>query len=164
MMVSFDADYKDIRARVAAVLFEHWQDEAPLNILHAEVEGVVPYVAGEFYKRELPGIIQLIDAIAAPIDLIFVDGYVSIDAKRKGLGAYLHEYLDRKIPVIGVAKNKFVGATTAIEVQRGSSQNPLQVTAAGIAVEVAARMVQQMHGSFRLPTLLKMTDQAARSW
>ena len=73
-----------------------------------------------------------------------------------------NEVLGRAVPVIGVAKTRFAGATVAREVCRGMSNTPLFVTAAGLAVEAAARNIQAMHGQFRLPTLLKRVDQLCR--
>ena len=57
-------------------------------------------------------------------------------AGRPGLGAMLYRALDERAGVVGVAKTSFAGATACVPVIRGSSQNPLYVSAAGIdAVE-----------------------------
>jgi deoxyribonuclease V len=47
-------------------------------------------------------------------------------------------------------------------VQRGHSRRPLYVSAAGIDAETAARYIQDMHGTYRLPTLLRRVDQLCR--
>jgi deoxyribonuclease V len=118
-----------------------------------------PYQPGRFYLRELPdirGVLALLD----PIDLLIVDGYVWLGAD-KGLGAHLHDALDGKVAVIGVAKTHYAGAT-ATEVIRGGSARPLYITAAGIDEATAAAHVAAMHGEHRIPTLLRRVDQLAR--
>ncbi len=164
MIACFDVDYRDPMACIGGVLFRNWTDEEPFLTYQDVVKNVEEYVPGQFYKRELPCIRQLLDAIAEPIDIIVVDGYTWLDADKKGLGAYLYEDLGRKIPVIGVAKNKYKKADYAIEVFRGDSQKPLYVSAAGIKAALAADYIRQMAGEFRNPTLLKMVDALARDW
>jgi deoxyribonuclease V len=48
-------------------------------------------------------------------------------------------------------------------VVRGRSARPLFVTAVGLAVTDAARLVQHMAGRFRLPDALRRADALARS-
>lgn len=45
---------------------------------------------------------------------------------------------------------------------RGTSTSPLFVTAVGIDPQVAADRVRDMHGPFRIPTLVKRADSLAR--
>jgi deoxyribonuclease V len=66
------------------------------------------------------------------------------------------------VPVIGVAKTPFRTATHAALVFRGRSARPLYVTAAGMTIADAARLVAAMAGSFRLPDALKRADRLAR--
>jgi deoxyribonuclease V len=47
-------------------------------------------------------------------------------------------------------------------VLRGGSARPLYVTAAGLSADEAARRVRDMHGPYRIPTLLKRVDQLCR--
>ena len=47
---------------------------------------------------------------------------------------------------------------------RGESKNPLFITSEGIAVDEAAKLIQSMHGEFRIPTMLKLVDQLSREW
>jgi deoxyribonuclease V len=79
---------------------------------------------------------------------------------RPGLGQHLYEYFDGTIPVIGVAKSRFKGAS-GIEVYRGKSTS-VYVTAAGIDPNIAAERIRMLHGAPRLPTLLKYVDFLAR--
>jgi len=119
-----------------------------------------PYRPGEFYLRELPPL-RAVCRGADRLALIVIDGYVDLDpAGRPGLGAYVHAEIGA--PVIGVAKTSYRGATHAARVLRGKSARPLFVTAAGMNVADAARMVRQMNGPFRLPDALRLADRLAR--
>ena len=125
------------------------------------MEGIAEYVPGEFYKRELPCIKNLYVKINEPnIDCIIVDGFVVLDDVGKlGLGGYLYEYLAQKIPVIGVAKTNFATLEKyKTAVLRGKSTRPLFITALGIDRELAAQNIANMHGEYRMPTLLQLLD------
>ena len=124
---------------------------------------VEPYVPGEFYRRELPCLLKVLDQLSERPEVVVIDGYVWLDASgRKGLGGHLFEALNKTVPVIGVAKTRFATATRAIEVLRGSSARPLFVTAAGIDQANAAKCIRRMHGESRIPTLLKRVDRLSR--
>ena len=112
------------------MVFGQWDDAVPLAEYTATFKGVEPYVPGQFFKRELPCLLAVLEKVREPIDQIVVDGFVSLGDK-PGLGFHLWEALDRKVAVIGVAKNHFRYATP-VEVVRGSSKRPLYVTAADI--------------------------------
>lgn len=66
------------------------------------------------------------------------------------------------MPVVGIAKTAFRGSPMAVAIQRPSSQRPLFVTSVGIELEEAAELVRQMHGPWRIPTLLGHADRLAR--
>jgi deoxyribonuclease V len=158
-----DAAYDQSQAQAACVIFKSWTDEKPKGLVTAGVASPESYEPGAFYKRELPVLLAVLGRVAEPIAAIVVDGYVWLDALGKlGLGARLHEALERKIPVIGVAKTQFQGDSWSAEVKRGTSQRPLYVTAAGMDVDEAASAIRSMHGKHRIPTLLRHVDQAAR--
>jgi deoxyribonuclease V len=125
-----------------------------------EVPEVAPYVPGAFYLRELPVLAALLEQVE-PVDLLVVDGYVDLDAAGSpGLGAHAHARF--RVPVVGVAKTAFHGATHAVPVVRGSARRPLYVTAAGLPLDDAAALVQAMAGTFRLPDALRRVDALAR--
>lgn len=159
MFACVDVQYSDAESVAGCVVFEHWSDASPAReIIHT---GPAPaeYKPGEFYLRELPSILAVVEKIGAKPSLVIVDGYVWLAPSKMGLGAYVHEALG--IPVIGVAKRAFQGATP-VEVFRGGSRRPLLVTAAGMAVMTAAQHIKKMHGPYRLPTLLKRADRLCR--
>ena len=162
MIAALDVQYdQDTSAAVAtAVVFEHWEGSGTVAEYTAGCNQIEEYVPGEFYKRELPCLLAVLEKIAEPLGAIVVDGYVSLGDK-PGLGMRLWEGLDGRMPVIGVGKTRFKGAN-AVEVFRGTSKVPLYVTAVGTAPEQAAANIVKMAGAHRVPTLLKRADQLAR--
>lgn len=118
------------------------------------------YRPGEFYLRELPAI-RAVCRHAGPFALIVVDGYVDLDpAGRPGLGTHVHAEFG--VPVIGVAKTAFRTATHAARIRRGQSARPLFITAAGMTIADAARLIEEMAGPFRIPDALREADRLAR--
>lgn len=161
MIACLDVDYRDDHAAVACLLFKNWTDEVETQQIIKRIDNVAPYVSGEFYKRELPCLLAVVEPITDVLDIIIIDGYVYLSADKKGLGGYLFDSLPRQIPIIGVAKTRFYEAPS-VAVMRGESQNPLFVTTAGIDTQTAGSHIAQMHGEFRLPTLLKKVDRLCR--
>jgi len=164
MIACVDVDYREDEAIAACVLFRAWTDESPAAEIVERIGGIAPYEPGQFYKRELPCLRAVLAKVGAPLELVVIDGYVWLaDESRPGLGAYLYEALERRVPVAGVAKTQFLSAALAVPVVRGSlSSKPLFVTAAGIDVNEVAECVRSMHGLHRLPTLLKRVDALCR--
>ncbi|MBO0843346.1 MAG: hypothetical protein J2O46_09180, partial [Nocardioides sp.] len=121
-----------------------------------------PYRPGVFFERELPPLRAVLAGVR-PLDLLIIDGYVDLDpAGRPGLGAHVHDAGLAPV-VVGVAKTAFRTATHAVEVVRGATAaKPLWVTAAGIPLSDAARLVADMPGPYRLPDALRRVDRLAR--
>jgi deoxyribonuclease V len=161
MLACVDVDYQNDHAQAACVLFRDWTDAQSAGT-HLEVIATVqPYQPGKFYLRELPCLLAVLAKVQEPLQTVVVDGYVWLqDEQSPGLGAHLHAALN--VPVIGVAKTRYLLATAAKPVWRGNKKKPLYVTAAGMEVDQAARNVETMHGPFRVPTLLKLVDQLCR--
>jgi deoxyribonuclease V len=125
------------------------------------LESVAPYRPGAFFERELPALRAVLAGVG-PFDLLVVDGYVHLDPDgRPGLGAHAHTEFG--VPVIGVAKTAFHGASHAIAVQRGQATRPLYVTAIGVPPDEAAALVRRMAGPYRLPDALRRVDALSRS-
>lgn len=163
-MIAFvDVDYREKAAVAACVLATSWHDDRAAAEIVAQLDAVAEYEPGQFYKRELPCLLAVLNQAASPPAVVVVDGYVWLgDGTAPGLGARLFEALGTRTAVVGVAKTRFRSATAAREVFRPGSKRPLYVTAAGIASETAAQHVAAMHGPFRIPTLLKRVDQLCR--
>lgn len=165
MILALDTYYQNDRAKTICIRFTNWTDEQPAEVLTEELDGILEYQPGSFYKRELPCILSILKKInLQAIDVIIIDGYVLLDdAGKHGLGGYLYEALEKKIPVIGVAKTNF--ATNIInkgEVYRGNSQRPLYITTLGIPLATACDYIRSMHGIYRMPALLKTLDTLTR--
>jgi deoxyribonuclease V len=164
MVLAVDVYYFETFARAVAVLFE-WEDEKVKEIVVEQLQNIEAYIPGEFYKRELPCILKVLEKVKLDeIQAIVVDGYVYLDNNKKyGLGAYLWEALGQKIPVIGVAKKTFHGNEKNVATLRhGQSQNTLYVSAIGIELETALGLIGTMHGDHRIPSVLKYLDQLTR--
>jgi deoxyinosine 3'endonuclease (endonuclease V) len=165
MIACLDVDYQTDKAQAACLLFENWTDAQAFKTYTTVVSPIAEYIPGEFYKRELPCLLAVLNLITEPLELIVIDGYVWLDGEnKKGLGGRLYDALDGKIPVAGVAKTNFKGAYETEQVFRGESKNPLFVSAIGTDYKKIARQVEQMAGEYRIPTLLKQVDSLCRNW
>lgn len=96
-------------AQSAAAAFQRRGDEKPVAKYAATCTRAEPYVPGEFFKRELPCLLAVLGRIQESVNLVVIDGYVSLGDK-PGLGMRLWEALSTKAPVIGVAKTRFQNA------------------------------------------------------
>lgn len=161
MILAFDTYYFDDKAKTVCLAFEDWKDKKPTHEYQEITEGVAPYEPGSFYKRELPCILSLINSIDTDeVWYIVVDGFVYLDdAGKIGLGGHLYHALNGQIPVIGVAKSGFHNNTVNVKaLHRGESEKPLYISAIGVGLEEAYGYIEQMHGPYRMPTLLQMLD------
>jgi deoxyribonuclease V len=163
MIAAADVAYQSCGAVAACVLFEHWPDDAPAFETTCEVQDVAPYEPGQFFRRELPCLLAVLRKLEHPPRIIVIDGYVWLaDESEPGLGGHLYMELERRVAVIGVAKTRFRRAGAAMEITRGAGSTPLYITAAGMPLAEAASHIESMHGSFRIPTLLRRVDQLCR--
>lgn len=164
MILAIDVHYTEQGSATAGVAFEAWDAPAATATYVSTQSTVVEYTPGKFYERELPCIEHLLREHALAPQLIVVDGYVFLDGvARPGLGKYLFDALGGKVPVVGIAKTSFAGIGPAFEVIRGASAKPLYVTCVGADLDAVKEQVRQMHGSHRIPTLLKAADQLCRA-
>ncbi|HKQ22289.1 MAG TPA: endonuclease V [Nitrososphaeraceae archaeon] len=163
MKVCLDVDYRNDDASVAAIVFDDWESDSIVEQHTVLVNGVHPYVPGEFYKRELPCLLAILKKVQSPIDLIVVDSYVWLATGVSGMGHHLYEALNSKTPVIGCAKTHFGTDDLSIAITRGQSKTPLFITSVGVDDKLAAGYISKMHGVNRVPTLLKKVDQLCRT-
>ena len=163
-ILALDCQYDDTNdlAGVAGVLLECWSAPEPAERYSYTHKGLEPYVSGQFYKRELPCLLPLIQRVMDKIELsiIVVDGFVDLAEKRAGLGRHLYNSLNKEITIVGVAKNRFEGAS-AQAIYRGISRQPLWVSSTN-ANEHYDDQIISMHGEHRIPTVLKVVDRMAR--
>jgi deoxyribonuclease V len=161
MYLALDVHYKTNYAKCVGVTFFTTNDEVSQDVIIETLKDIEPYQPGEFYKRELPCLLEVILKVdLSTIDAIIVDGHVYIDNDGNyGLGGYLYQTLEHRVPIIGVAKRAFhANKETVIEVLRGSSNNPLHVSAIGMNLNTAAQFIKDMYGNHRHPRLLKTLD------
>lgn len=164
MLACLDVDYRDSFAVAACLLFDAWTAQAATAQAVIPIAAAARYEPGQFYRRELPCLLTVLEAVPRLPEILLIDGYVWLGEDRPGLGAHLHEALSGRATVVGVAKTRFVAAVSACAITRGSSRSPLYVTAAGMDAEEAARCVQSMHGAHRIPALLKQVDRLCRDF
>ncbi|WP_035650610.1 endonuclease V [Flavobacterium sp. ASV13] len=165
MILAFDTYYYDNKAKTVCLEFTEWNQEKDFKVHTEIIDNVSEYIPGEFYKRELPCILSLLNNINLKEEtIIIVDGFVYLDDDKKyGLGGHLYEKLNKKIPIIGVAKTNFASIEKDKKpLFRGDSKKPLFVTSIGIDLEDAFQKIESMAGEFRIPTLLKEMDRLTK--
>jgi deoxyribonuclease V len=162
MIAAVDVHYTDSgTARAVAMIFTGFDDEKVYRSYKADIEVTEDYIPGQFYRRELPCLIAVLNEIKEEYDTIIIDGYVD-PGGAPGLGRHLWHAFSGKKKVIGVAKKNYRNSD-AIEVFRGTSHRPLYITAAGIDPVQAADIITNMNGKYRIPDLLKYVDRVSRS-
>lgn len=157
----FDVYYYNNHARASCMVFDIGE-EIIISEYIEEIEGIEEYISGQFYKRELPCILRVLEKVKENIDIIIIDGFIWVDGNHNGLGAYLYEAINCKIPIIGVAKSYLKGSADYLEVYRGKSSNPLYVSSIGIDLIYAEGIIKSLKGNFRIPDILKKVDKLSR--
>jgi deoxyribonuclease V len=163
VLAALDVDYRSTCVVTACVSFAAWTDAAPAASVAVRSDGAAEaYVPGQFYRRELPYLVDVLARLAQLPDVIVVDGFVWLGPGEPGLGAHLHDALAGRAAVVGVANRPYRGASIGTSVRRGQSETPLFVTSVGMDLDAAVAKVASMHGAHRVPTLLKLVDRLAR--
>lgn len=163
MILAVDVHYQSYFAWTSGVAFSSWTDASETQIYRSKLCEIEEYVPGQFFRRELPCILRLLEEHNLQPGTIVVDGFVYLDgSSTPGLGKHLYDALGGVTSVIGVAKNRFAGAPNDVMVYRRVSKTPLYVTSVGIPLDEAKEHIRSMHGAFRIPSLLKRADQASR--
>jgi deoxyribonuclease V len=165
MIACTDVHYTNTHAIAACILFRDWSDTYPDLAITERVEDPAPYEPGQFYRRELPALLSVISKLTVRPEVIIIDGYAWLgDWDHSGLGAHLHKALGGRVAVIGVAKKLFLRGPAVQTIRRGTSARPLYVSAAGMDLDDAAARIVELHGEFRVPTLLKRVDRLCRGY
>lgn len=163
MILTTDVAYRDDMACAAGILHPDWRTDEIARTITKTISPVAPYEPGQFYQRELPCILSLLEDIDGDLEAIVVDGYVDLGGDAKpGLGRRLYEAIGGAVAVIGVAKSAFKDTPDTCRILRGKSKTPLFVTAAGLPLSQAKSHILSMHGEHRLPTLIKKADMTYR--
>lgn len=172
--LAIDSYYKDNICKTVGVIFNEWDDKEPDNIIVSiGKNNFSDYIPGQFYKRELPGILDLLEQVdLSEFDTIILDSYIDLLEEDKivpGLGRHLIDELEKSdrlhsdLDIIGVAKSKF-GKTGKISeaVIRGESKKPLFIQSYKRSNKEVGELVKGMYGDFRIPHLLKVLDQETK--
>ena len=94
MILTIDVYYHNTNATATGVTFPSWESETPIEELVLEIEQAAEYLPGQFYLRELPCIMAILERVKYPLDCIVIDGFV-------WLGARLWGSMEGRVPVIG---------------------------------------------------------------
>lgn len=163
MILAIDVQYTDNQGFIAAISFDTWDASEPNEKYETILTGIAEYNPGQFYKRELPCILQLLDEHDLNPEIIIIDGYVTLNKENHpGLGMHLYNARNGASKIIGVAKRSYAGIDEQSKILRGNSKNPLFITSAGIDLEEAKNNISKMHGNNRIPILLKLVDRLCR--
>jgi deoxyribonuclease V len=164
MILAVDVYYRESHAIAAGVLFRNWEDGESVDELIVPISRVAEYEPGQFYRRELPCVLQLLKQLQQLPQYMIIDGHVYLDgAKRPGFGKHLYDAVQGRSAIIGVAKNRFRDTPSDTEVFRCGSQRALYVTAVGINESAARGFIMRMHGEHRLPTILRRVDRLSKA-
>jgi deoxyribonuclease V len=60
MIAVIDIHYKETYAKAVCVVCD-WTAATPTHVYTAKITEVAPYISGEFYKRELPCILKVLE-------------------------------------------------------------------------------------------------------
>lgn len=163
MLACFDVQYHDDYALAAGLTIASWSAATPDREWVERVQPIEPYLSGQFYRRELPCLVQLLARLPQLPEVAVIDGFVWLgDEEHPGLGGHLYRHFGGRMAVVGVAKTEFHGAAPVLAILRGQSAKNLYVSAAGMDLTEAAASVRIMAGNHRLPTLLRRVDQLCR--
>ena len=178
MILALDSYYKDDICNTSLVVFENIHSSEPVYTDTIYTKVTSDYIPGEFYKRELPGIIKILAKLKGEhvdiwnkITIIITDSFITLkheDEVWGGLGQHLYDYLksigEDKI-IYGVAKSNFCDShLISYPVFRGTSSKPLYVQSVSTENTGVAFMIKNMHGEYRIPTMLKLVDQLSRKF
>ena len=158
----FDVYYYSDFAKACCIVFEVEPYEKVISQYCEIIKPVNDYIPGEFYKRELPCILKVYNRVREDICLAIIDGFVTLDKGKEGLGGHMFKTLNKNTPIIGVAKTFYKGCEDYIEVFRGESKRPLFVTSVGIDLNFAAKLIKNLNGKDRIPDVLKKVDLLTR--
>jgi deoxyribonuclease V len=166
----------------AAVVVLDADSLEPVEQATAVGKATFPYVPGLFAFRELPVLIEALERLATPPDLMLCDGQGLAHPRRFGLACHLGVITG--IPTAGVAKTPFVGTYDAERLgpERGAfaaladgtetvgrvlrtqdGVKPVYVsTGHAIDLDTACRHVLAMAPRYRLPQTTRLADRLCR--
>jgi len=112
--VGFEEQGRITRAAVAVLAFPGLE---PVAQAISRCPTRFPYIPGYLSFRELPAVLEALDRLTGPPDLILCDGQGLAHPRRFGLACHLGVLTD--IPCIGVAKSRLVGRHDEVPPDKG---------------------------------------------
>lgn len=163
------------RLAAAAVVL----DAVTLQVMDVQIvlgRPAFPYVPGLFSFRELPPVLEALEKLAAPPDLIVCDGQGIAHPRRFGLACHLGVWTG--LPTIGCAKTRLTGTHEMPGARRGSRARlmdkgeeigavlrtrdgvaPVYVsTGHRVSLETACAWVLRLAPRYRLPETTRIAD------
>ncbi len=113
--VGFEDNGRTTRAAVAVLAYPSLQLETATL---ARTPTRFPYVPGLLSFREAPAVLEAMEQLDVPPDLLLCDGQGIAHPRRLGIASHLGLLLD--IPSIGVAKSRLIGTHGEVPNQRGA--------------------------------------------
>ena len=113
--VGFEQGGSVSRAAVAVLAFPSLQ---LLESAVARLPTSFPYVPGLLSFREIPAVLEALDQLSAPPDLLLCDGQGYAHPRRFGLACHLGVLTG--VASIGVAKSRLIGAHGALPLHKGA--------------------------------------------
>lgn len=84
MIAIVDVQYAEIRARAGCVIAHAWRDAAPAAERMIDTEVAAAYVPGEFYRRELPPVLDILRDVT-DLAIVVIDAHVWLGPDRLSL-------------------------------------------------------------------------------
>jgi len=106
-VAGLDVGFRGDMARAAVVVVSYPGLEVEGQVV-AERPVEFPYVPGLLTFREGPAVLEALDRLATPWDVLLCDGQGIAHPRRLGLASHLGVLLDR--PSVGCAKSRLVGS------------------------------------------------------
>lgn len=139
-----------------------------------------PYVPGLFAFREVPALVEALERLAVPPDLLVCDGYGLAHPRRFGLACHLGVLTG--VPALGVGKTRFTGENDLPDAPKGSwspitmdgetvgralrtqdGVKPVYVSPGHlISLDTACDQVLRLTPRYRLPEPIRLADHLAR--
>ncbi|HYW02446.1 MAG TPA: deoxyribonuclease V [Gammaproteobacteria bacterium] len=112
--VGFEDHGQVTRAAVAVLAFPSLE---PIEDALARQPTRFPYVPGLLSFREIPAVLEALERLSAPPDLLLCDGQGYAHPRRMGIASHLGLLAD--LPSIGVAKSRLTGTHGTVPAGRG---------------------------------------------
>lgn len=175
-IAGFDVNIVESNGKGAIVF---WDSESNRIVYEntCEMSCTEMYIPGQLAKRELPFFIELHKHFPILPDYIIVDGNGRFHPDKNGLACEISQFLNERVPVIGVAKNlyKFPGIKiensfihyqneiVAYQLLSGFAIKPVYVSiGGGLTLNKAIEIVKSC-SIYRIPEPIRFADKLSRS-